>query len=147
VASPGQNKKWVVYGALSFTTGQIIHDVRRTKSGVGFYDLVVRLVERAKRTGRKIVLVCDGPGFHKTKMMLAYLPTVARYLEIFWLPAYSPDLNLIERLWGHMKRRHIANVLYSSQFELHRAVVRVLRQLNQRQGSALEIVFRKTRAA
>ena len=147
MASPGQNKKWVVYGALNFTTGQIVHDIRRTKSGVGFYDLVVRLVERARRKGRKIILVCDGPQFHKTKKILAYLPTVARHLEIFWLPAYSPDLNLIERLWGHMKRRHIANVLYSSQFELYRAVARILSELNQRRGSALDVVFRKRKAA
>ena len=114
---------------------------------MGFYDLVVRLVERAKRTGRKIILVCDGPQFHKTKKILAFLPTVMRHLEIFWLPAYSPDLNLIERLWGHMKRRHIANFLYSSQFELHGAILRVLREINQRQGSALDIVFRKRKAA
>lgn len=114
---------------------------------MGFYDLVVRLVERAKRIGRKIILVCDGPRFHKTKKIFAYLPTVTRHLEIFWLPAYSPDLNLIERLWGHMKRRHIANVLYSSQFELHRAVARILHDLNQRRGSALDVVFRKRKAA
>lgn len=93
------------------------------------------------------MLVCDGPAFHKTKKMFAYLPTVARHLEIFWLPAYSPDLNLIERLWGHMKRRCIANVLYSSEFELYQAVDTVLRSINKRRGSALEIVFKTKKVA
>jgi transposase len=137
----------VVYGALNFTTGQVVYDIRKTKSGLGFHDLVERLVQRAKQTGRKIVLVCDGPRFHKTKRMFAYLPTVARHLEIFWLPAYSPDLNLIERLWGHMKRRCIANVLYRSEFELYQAVDTVLSSINKRRGSALEIVFKSKKVA
>jgi len=109
--------------------------------------MVARLVQRAKRTGRKIILVCDGPRFHKTKLILAYLPTVTRYLEIFWLPAYSPDLNLIERLWGHVKRAYIANVLYRSEFELYRAVNRVFSEINQRRGNVLEVVFRSKKAA
>ena len=33
-------------------------------------------------------------------------------VEIYWLPPYSPSLNLIERLWGHLKRTVLANVLY-----------------------------------
>ena len=137
----------MVYGALNFTTGQVVYDIRKTKSGLGFHDLVERLVQRAKQTGRKIVLVCDGPAFHKTKKMFAYLPTVARHLEIFWLPAYSPDLNLIERLWGHMKRRCIANVLYRSEFELYQAVDTVLSSINKRKGSGLEIVFKTKKVA
>lgn len=109
--------------------------------------MVVRLVERARRTGRKIVLVCDGPRFHKTKLILAYLPTVAQYLKVFWLPAYSPDLNLIERLWGHIKRSHIANVLYRSQFDLRRAVDEAFALLNQRRGGVLEVVFKTRKVA
>jgi transposase len=31
---------------------------------------------------------------------------------VFWLPPYSPSLNLIERLWGHLKRTILANVLF-----------------------------------
>lgn len=91
--------------------------------------------------------MCDGPTFHKTKKMLAYLPTVTRWLKVFWLPAYSPDLNLIERLWGHIKRAHIANVLYSSALELYNAVDTVMRELNQRRGTALDVVFSKRKAA
>lgn len=40
------------------------------------------------------------------------LTTTKSEIEIYWLPPYSPSLNLIERLWGHLKRTILANVLY-----------------------------------
>lgn len=147
IPSPGQNKKWVVYGAINFVTGCIDFDIRKTKSGVGFLAQLERLVRRAKRTGRKIILVCDGPRFHKTKKVLAYLPTVSEHLEVFYLPAYSPDLNLIERLWGHVKRTHVANVLFRSELELFRVVHQVFHRLNRRRSDVLEVVFRPRKAA
>lgn len=33
-------------------------------------------------------------------------------IAIYWLPPDSPSPNLIERLWGHLKRTVLANVLY-----------------------------------
>lgn len=147
VPSPGQNKKCVVYGAINFVTGAIDYDIRKTKSGVAFLAQLKRLVKRAKRTGKKIIVVCDRPRFHKTKKVMAYLATVAEYLEVFYLSAYSPDLNLIERLWGHVKRTHIANVLFRSELELFRAVEDVFDRLNRRPTDVLEVMFRPRKAA
>jgi transposase len=39
-------------------------------------------------------------------------------IAVYWLPSYSPNLNLIERLRGHLKRTMLANVLYDSLDEL-----------------------------
>ena len=36
----------------------------------------------------------------------------ADQLTLFWLPPYCPSLNLIERLWGHLRRTILANVLF-----------------------------------
>ncbi|HZL36241.1 MAG TPA: transposase, partial [Tepidisphaeraceae bacterium] len=33
---------------------------------------------------------------------------------VYWLPPYCPSLNLIERLWGHLKRTVLANVLFET---------------------------------
>jgi hypothetical protein len=41
-----------------------------------------------------------------------YLQDVKEHLEVFWLPHYSPELNLIERLWKHLKASRMANVLF-----------------------------------
>ncbi|MGO9600626.1 MAG: transposase [Isosphaeraceae bacterium] len=65
-----------------------------------------------KAAGKKIRLVCDNGRFHTTKAVQAWLEEHRDRIEIYWLSPYCPSLNLIERLWGHLKRTVLANVLF-----------------------------------
>lgn len=56
----------------------------------------------------------DNGRFHTTKAVLAFLEQNKERIEIYWLPPYCPDLSLIERLWGQLKRTVLANVLYKT---------------------------------
>ena len=116
VPAPGQNEKKVVYGGVDYKTGKLTYTVADTKSGTDFLAFLIALV--ARYAGRKILLVCDNGRFHTTKAVQLWLAEHRDQLEIFWLPPYSPSLNLIERLWGHIKRTILANVLFGSLDEL-----------------------------
>jgi hypothetical protein len=52
-------------------------------------------------------------------------------IEVFWLPSYCPSLNLIERLWGHMKRTVLANVLYETIADLIAAFRKGMQRIMQ----------------
>jgi transposase len=112
VPAPGQNEKKVVYGGVDYKTGKLTHTIANTKCGAMFLVFLVALVKAYK--GRKIHLVCDNGRFHKTKAVWQWLAEHRDQIEVFWLPPYSPSLNLIERLWGHIKRTILANVLYAN---------------------------------
>ena len=116
VPAPGQNEKKVVYGGVDYKTGKLTYTVADTKSGTEFLAFLIVLV--AKYAGRKILLVCDNGRFHTTKHVQHWLAEHREQIEIFWLPPYSPSLNLIERLWGHIKRTILANVLSGTLDEL-----------------------------
>lgn len=55
----------------------------------------------------KIKVFTDNAGYFK-KMVKDGLITDKR-IEIKWLPTYSPNLNLIERLWKFMKKQILKN--------------------------------------
>jgi len=116
IPSPGQNTKVVVYGAVDYATGRIVHTVAPTKSGWNFIAFLIALLK--VYAGRKICLVCDNARFHHTKAVNTFLADHAECLRIFWLPPYCPNLNLIERLWGHLKRTVLANVLFRTMDDL-----------------------------
>lgn len=119
VPTPGKNEKKVVYGGVDYATGKLTCTIADTKCGAAFILFLTVLLRTY--AGRKIRLVCDNGRFHTTKAVQQFLVTHQEQLEIYWLPPYCPSLNLIERLWGHLKRTVLANVLYSTLDDLVRA--------------------------
>ena len=83
--------------------------------------LVQRLLQRARRTGRTIVLVLDRGNPNHARALHRDLEMAKPLIEVFWLPNYCWNLTLIERVWKHLKGSRIANVLFRSyrQFVAH----------------------------
>jgi transposase len=112
VPAPGKNEKRVVYGGVDYKTGKLTYTLAAAKCGADFLAFLIVLVKRYAR--QRIILVCDNGRFHATKAVQAWLEAHRDEITVYWLPPYSPSLNLIERLWGHLKRTVLANVLYDS---------------------------------
>src|SRR5262245_24096999 len=138
VPSPGKNEKRVIYGGIDYLTGKISYTVGLTKSGVNFLAFLVALA--AVYCGRKVLLVCDNGRFHTTKAVRAWLEANQDKVEIYFLPPYCPSLNLIERLWGHLKRTALANVLFKEMDDLEAAARRGLDDISG-QRDRMSFVF------
>jgi transposase len=76
--------------------------------------------------GRKIVLIMDGAGWHKSSNLM-----VPENIEIIYLPPYSPELNPVETLWEHIKRHTIKNKIYDNLKDLEEAVCSFILSLKQ----------------
>jgi hypothetical protein len=114
VRSPGVNRKQTVFGAFCYGRGRFVYHVQPRKTAWGVQVLLQKLVRRARRTHRRVVVVMDQGSPHHAVSLTRYLEDVKEHLEVFWLPHYSPDLNLIERLWKHLKASRMANVRFAS---------------------------------
>jgi transposase len=90
------------------------YHIQPRKTAWGVRILLAKLVKRAKRTGHRIIVVMDQGNPHHAGSLKQYLADVKEHIEAFWLPHYSPELNLIERLWKHLKRSRMANVLFAT---------------------------------
>lgn len=56
----------------------------------------------------KIFLVVDGHPAHKANLVNNYVGSLEGSLELHPLPAYSPELNPDEFVWGHMKNNGVS---------------------------------------
>jgi transposase len=60
-----------------------------------------------------VVLVLDQAGWHTAKGL-----NVPANITLFYLPAYSPELNPIERLWSYLKSHYLSNRVYADYEQL-----------------------------
>ena len=56
-------------------------------------------------TGLPITLVLDNARYQKCALVTNLAAQLG--VELLYLPSYSPNLNLIERLWGFAKRQSV----------------------------------------
>ena len=109
VLTPGKNVKRYVAGALNARSGKVVHVVAERKNSELFLALVDAL-RRAYRRAKRIHLVLDNFIIHKSRRTLRHLAGLDGRVVLHFLPPYSPESNLIERLWkqlhDHVTRNH-----------------------------------------
>ena len=66
------------------------------------------MIENQNRNANKIILIVDNAPYYYNTDVVGYINDSPQ-LEIIYLPPYSPNLNLIERVWGFMKKKVIYN--------------------------------------
>jgi transposase len=69
-----------------------------------------------------LILVMDNASSHRSKAMQAFFSLFEHRVVVIWLPPYSPDMNLIERFWKHLKQRVTANRLFADVPHMIRAI-------------------------
>jgi len=92
-----------------------------------FKAFLERLIVGANK---KIFLIVDGHPAHKAKLVKEFLKENADEIELFFLPAYSPELNPDELVWAYMKPRLSRGVSQTKE-ELKAKAYSVLRRIQR----------------
>ena len=76
-----------------------------------------------------VYVVCDNACYYKNKALTAWLAD-KRLVQVF-LPPYSPNLNLIERLWKFLRQKIINPCFYRSKGQFKAAVLAFFNRLDE----------------
>ena len=111
VRSPSGRKRWNVLGAFNAITGQLT-----TVANDGYINsmTVCELLRKLsiQYAGRPIVIVLDNARYQHCKLVEDLAIELGITLQ--FLPSYSPNLNLIERLWKFVKKKCLYNIYYAT---------------------------------
>lgn len=77
---------------------------RRKRKYCYFFQIFGKSMS-AKYPNQKVVMVVDNVRYHHAKRLKPILKKYQNKLELVYLPAYSPDLNPIERIWWYMRKK------------------------------------------
>jgi len=89
--------------------------------------------------------VIDNAPWHRGQAVTDAL-AACPHLELYRLPPYSPQLNVIERLWKALRRRCLHNRLFDTLADLARAVrdgLRYFQTVRSRVMTLLDADYKK----
>ncbi|MEM9276775.1 MAG: IS630 family transposase [Cyanobacteria bacterium P01_F01_bin.143] len=102
-------------------------DYEIIKHSIKSENVIKFLNKFSDKVDKKTVVILDQASIHTSDSFVNKLEEwKEKNLEIFWLPTYSPKLNLIEILWKFVKYEWIDIDAYSSQSKLIKYLERVL---------------------
>ena len=99
-------ENFYIYSAISSTNGD---DFTLIAPNVNTIYMNVFLAEMSKHLANSnAIIVMDCAGWHKSKKLI-----VPDNIKIVYLPAYTPELNPVERFWQYLKSNTIKNKMIS----------------------------------
>lgn len=87
-------------------------------------------IEKKHPELKRIYIISDNARYYRSKMVSEYLSTSR--ITLIPLPAYSPNLNLIERLWKLMKKKVVYNKYYEKFFSFKQAIDFFFKNINRK---------------
>jgi transposase len=79
-----------------------------------------------------MILIWDRLPAHRSRMVQDFIVDQQGRIHTEYVPAYAPDLNPVEYLWGHWKQHELPNVCPKDWWELNERARRTLRKMRRR---------------
>lgn len=128
VPTYGKHHGVKLLGILNYETGHIYVEQHESYDAQVFLNFLKSVLKQYP-TG-KIVMVVDNARIHHAKLIQPFLKEQKDGLELMFLPAYSPNLNLIEPFWKWLKNTVIYNVFYKHTYQISKAVQEFVQYVN-----------------
>lgn len=78
---------------------------------------------------KNIYIISDNARYYRNKELMAWIENTP--IKPIFLPPYSPNLNLIERLWKFMRKKIINTKFYRTKEEFRQAILIFFKNINQ----------------
>ncbi len=117
-----------LHGAINAET----HEVTVIESETVNQDSTIELLETIELKyfhASMVYLILDNARYHYSKEVRNFLK--GKKIKLVFLPAYSPNLNLIERLWHFFKKKVLYNQYYKTLKDFRKACINFFRNIEQ----------------
>jgi len=133
--APSGRQRFNVLGALNAITHELITVTNDTYITA---ETVCTLLQKlaALNLGVPITLFLDNARYQKCARVTTTAANL--HIELCFLPAYSPNLNLIERLWKFVKKQCLYSKYYADFATFKGAIETCLSEIHTTHKSALD---------
>lgn len=125
----GQRNTLKIFGTIELYRARFLYhfqDVFNAQTYIQYLKKILR-----SYSPRKIYLIQDNASYHKDGAVWDWFRAHRAYIEVSNLPAYSPELNALERIWHHTRHSSTHNRYFATQSELRSALTSTFRSIQQ----------------
>lgn len=123
--APSGRRRLNVLGALNAVSHELITVINNAYiNSQSVCDLLWKIARLNLQT--PITLVLDNARYQRARLVQKLAAEL--HIELLFLPAYSPNLNLIERLWKFVKKQCLYSRYYSEFQSFSNAIISCLQQ-------------------
>lgn len=90
------------------------------------------LAHLQRQIGGKLTIIWDGLPVHKSRLVREFVAERRGRMELEFLPAYAPELNPVEYIWGYCKQHELPNLCPKDFAQLSRAARNALARMRRR---------------
>jgi transposase len=123
-------------GMLDYETGYVYVEEHDRYDAKVFLKFLGNVMEQYK--DGKVVMILDNARIHHAKLLSDFLEENKSRLELVYLPPYSPNLNMIEELWGWLKSSVINNAFFHNLNEIKDAVRSFIAWINDHRDHVID---------
>jgi transposase len=117
-----------LHGAINAETHETIIIESDTVDSCSTLTLLTA-IENQYPAASSIKVILDNAKYHYSKVVREYIATSR--IDLVFLPSYSPNLNLIERLWGFFKKKVLYNTYYAHVGAFREACIKFFRGIDR----------------
>jgi len=131
----GKHESLKLIGILNYETGMVYVEEAEEFNALIFLGFLERTL--ALYPIGKIVMVLDNSKVHHAILLNDFLKNNPR-LTLMFLPPYSPQLNIIEGLWGWLKDTCINNVFFAKFYQIRLVVRKFIAMVNTNPAQTID---------
>jgi transposase len=135
VRAASGRKRYNVLAALDAVSHRLVRVCNHSYINAESVCLLLRAVAEAG-AGLPITLVLDNARYQKCALVKGLAAELG--IELLYLPSYSPNLNLIERVWKFVKKQCLASTYYRDYGAFHGAIEQCLSDLPTKHRAAMD---------
>lgn len=121
-------KRVNINGAVRATKPEhLVYDIAECINAQSTRRLCRKLLK--KHPGKTIYFVCDNARYNRCAWLQEW--AAGQRIEFVFLPAYSPNLNLIERLWRFLKKEAIHSIYYDTYAKFRHGIIHFLENIKE----------------
>ena len=136
IKSPSGRQRFNVLGAINAVSKELVLVTNTSYlTSIQVCEMLIKIAARRK-PAIPITIVLDNARYQRCKLVME--KAVELEIELLFLPPYSPNLNLIERLWKFVKKEVLYSKYYDNFEKFKEAITTCLEETETKHKKALD---------